>query len=269
MRTIWKGAISFGLVHIPVKLYAATQENSLKFNYLHKECHTPIKYEKVCPACDRKVDKGEIVWGYEYEPGKYVVLEKEDFESIPLETTKTIDIIDFVSLAEIDPIYYANSYYLAPAEGGQKPYSLLLKAMQETGKIAMAKVVLRKKEALASLRVYQNQALVLETMFYPDEIRSLEQIPELDHEPKIHGNELKMAVSLIENLSEPFQPERYKDNYRLALIELVHSKIEGEEIAVPTAGQGRAEVIDLMTALEESIKATKEEKAQHEPVASK
>lgn len=267
LRTIWKGAISFGLVHIPIKLYTATQEQGLKFNYLHKECHTPIKYEKICPVCGREVSSEEIVWGYQYEPGKYVVLDAEDFESIPLETTKTIDIIDFVNLAEIDPIYYAKSYYLAPNEGGQKPYTLLRQAMQDTGKIAIAKVVLRKKEALACLRVYSDEALIMETMYYPDEIRAANEVPELGTPIKVHDNELKMAISLIENLSEPFSPAKYTDNYREALLNLVRSKIEGESIAVPQP-HGGAEVIDLMKALEESIKmAKKEEEKEHELVA--
>ncbi len=259
MRTIWNGAISFGLVHIPIKLYPTTQEKSLKFNYLHKDCHSPLKYEKICPVCNREVSKDEIVWGYQYEPGKYVLLSAEDFENIPLETTKTIDIIDFVNLQEIDPVYFAKSYYLVPNQGGQKPYTLLRQAMQETGQIAIAKVVLRSKEALAAIRIYQNSVLMLETMYYPDEIKTLDQLPSIDYVSTIQEKELAMAVNLISNLSAPFEPAKYTDNYREALLELVRQKIDGEAIAVPAAS-GRAEVIDLMKALEESIKASAEQR---------
>lgn len=259
MRTIWRGAISFGLVHIPIKLYAATEEKSLKFNYLHAHCHTPIKYAKVCPTCGGEVTAEEIVSGYQYEPGRYVILSEADFANIPLATAKTIEILDFVELSEIDPVYYAKSYYLAPAEGGQKPYTLLRRAMAETGKIAIAKVVLCKKEVLACLRVYQGQALIMETMFYPDEVRPVRNIPDLEFTPNIQEHELSMAITLINNLSTHFQPEKYTDNYREALLELIRGKIEGEAVAIPEP-RAEGEVIDLLKALEESIKATEAQK---------
>jgi len=259
VRTIWRGAISFGLVHIPIKLYTATQEKSLKFNYLHKQCNTPIKYAKVCPVCGGEVKQDEIVSGYQYEPGRYVILTEDDFAKIPLATAKTIEILDFVNLNEIDPVFFSKSYYLAPSEGGQKPYALLRQAMVETEKIAIAKVILRKKEALACLRVQQGQALIMETMFYPDEVKEISTVPDLQFTPTIHEHELKMAVTLIQNLSTHFQPEKYTDNYREALLQLVSSKIEGEAVTIPQP-EGQAEVIDLLKALEESIKATEEQK---------
>lgn len=258
MRNIWKGAISFGLVTIPIKLYTATEVKDIKFNFLHRECKTPIKYEKVCPICKTEVNSTDLVRGYEYERGRYVVIEEEDLEKIPLSTLKSIEILDFVDLQEIDPIYYVKSYYLAPGELGTKPYQLLLEAMRNTGRIAIARVVLRQKESLAILRVYHN-CLVMETIFYPDEIRATSLIPELNYDVQLHDNELKMAVSLIENLSAKFQPEKYQNNYRQALMELIQAKISGEEIVEP-ARPDSTKVVDLMEALKASIEAAKKDK---------
>jgi len=262
MRNIWKGAISFGLVNIPIKLYTATESKDIRFNFLHKECKTPIKYEKVCPVCKKELAQGDLVRGYEYEKGRYVIIEEEDLEKIPLSTLKTIEILDFVELKEIDPIYYVKSYYLAPGELGVKPYQLLFEAMKKTGRIAVARVVLRQKESLAVLRTYQN-CLVMETVFYPDEIRSPALIPELQQEVKIHENEMKMAVNLIDNLTARFEPNKYKNQYREALMELIHAKISGEEIAVPAQPE-TTKVVDLVEALRASIEAAQKEKKTKE-----
>lgn len=256
MHSLWKGAISFGLVNIPVRLYTATEKKDLKFRYLHAACRTPIRYERVCPACNREVGQEEIVWGYEYEKDKFVVLDQADFESIPLETTRTIDILDFVSLEEIDPIFFEKSYYLEPGDGGQKAYALLKKAMRETGKIAVAKVVIRSKESLAVVRVH-GKALVMETMFYPDEIRSTEALANLEAEPALHENEITMATMLISNLSASFEPDKYTNEHRETLMELINARIQGEKFETPPPReQGR--VIDLMAALEASLRATGE-----------
>lgn len=258
MRNLWKGAISFGLVHVPVKLYAATERKDIKFNYLHEECKTPVKYERVCPTCEREIAMEEIVKGYEYEKGRYVILKDEDFENIPLETTKTVEILNFVDLKEIDPVYFDKSYYLAPGDGGQKAYELLKESMQTTNKVAVAKVVIRSKESLATLRVYQN-VIVMETMFYPDEIRGTQLMPELNYKIKVHDNEIKMARNLIESLSEPFNPDQYENEYRKALNDLIQSKITGEEVEVaPRVEPGK--VVDLMEALKASIDLAKKEK---------
>ncbi len=258
MRNLWKGAISFGLVHVPVKLYSATERKDIKFNYLHEECKTPVRYEKVCPTCDREISVDEIVKGYEYEKGKYVILKDEDFENIPLETTKSVEIINFVDLKEIDPVYFDKSYYLAPGDGGQKAYELLKKAMEDSKKVALAKVVIRSKESLAALRVHQN-VIVMETMFYPDEIRGTQLMPEINYKVQINENEIKMATSLIESLTEPFNPERYHNEYRQALTDLIEAKITGEEIEVaPRVEPGK--VVDLMDALKASIELAKKEK---------
>lgn len=260
MRNIWKGAISFGLVNVPVKLYPATEDKDIKFNYLHAECKTPIQYAKRCPTCNREVKAEEIVRGYEYEKGRYVVIDEADLERVPVSTTKTVDIIDFVDMKEIDPIYFAKSYYLAPAEGGQKAYALLRQAMAETNRVAVAKVVIRTKQSLAAIRVH-DQALVMETMFYPEEIRSTAYLPELDFQTDLHENEVKMAKSLINSLGDKFAPDKYTNEYRQALLEVIQAKIDGEEITVPPVRPAE-KVVDLMEALKASIKLVQDERAE-------
>lgn len=258
MRPLWKGAISFGLVYVPVKMYAATEKKNVKFNYLHEKCKTPVQYRRYCPYCDTEINNEEIVRGYEYEKGKYVVMKDEDFESLPVEGSRSINIVDFVDLTDIDPLYFEKGYYLAPGEGGQKVFELLKKSMQETGKVAVAKVVIRNKESLAAIRVAEG-VLSISTMFYPDEVRKPQGIPELDYQVEIHDNELKMAVSLINNLSAAFQPEKYTDDYRQQLLEVIQAKIAGEEVeTVPTAQTEK--VVDLMSALKASIDLAQKER---------
>lgn len=254
MRTLWKGAISFGLVNVPVKLYTATEQKTIRFNYLHEKCGTPIKYERRCPYCNIEVPQEEIVRGYEYQKGQYVILKDEDFEKIPDEHNKTIDIMDFVDLVEIDPIYFEKSYYLEPSPGGEKAYALLKKAMQDTGKIAVARVTIRSKETLVVLRVYQN-VLVMTTIFYPDEIRSTAELTGVQTEPKLHENEIQMATNLIQNLSSHFDASKYTDTYRESLLEIIRAKIAGGEVT-QTPQQETGKIIDLMEALRASIAAT-------------
>jgi len=260
MKPLWTGAISFGLVSIPVKIYAATESKDIKFKYLHSLCRTPIKYKKFCPVCGREVEAEEIERGYEYEKGRFVVLEKEDLENLPLKTVRTIDILGFVKLEEIDPIYFIKSYFLAPSEYGVKPYRLLFEALGETGRIAVAKVVLRSRENLVTLRRYKN-CILMETMFYPNEIRLPENISELQNEAEIDEKELKMAVTLIENLSEKFNPEKYKGDYREALLKLIKAKIENDKVETPKVDLDD-KVVDLMEALKASIKAAEKERKQ-------
>lgn len=255
MRTIWKGAISFGLVNIPIKLYPATEHKDVKFRYLHKTCQAPIRYQRLCSACGQEVSQDDIVRGYEYESGRFVIINEEDLEKVPDERTRTIDIVDFVALEEIDPIYFDKTYYLSPGEAGGKAYVLLRQAMEETGKIAVAKVVIRNKESLAVVRGY-GKYLVMETVFYPDEIRDTGELPGLEREIKLHDNELKMARELIANLATVFDPDKYDDEYRKKLIEFIHAKIEGQEIAVPPA-ESRGNVVDLMEALKASVEMVK------------
>ncbi|MFZ7131911.1 MAG: Ku protein [Eubacteriales bacterium] len=255
MHTMWKGSISFGLVNIPIKMFAATEDKDIKFRYLHKECNTPIKYEKICPTCNKEIGQNDIIKGYEYEPGHFVILTDEDFKSIENEDShKSVEILDFVDLSEIDPIYFDKSYYLSPQETGEKAYSLLRKAMKDTGKIAIAKMKLRNKQSLSALRVINN-VLLVETIFYPDEVRDMKEVPNISEEKKVEGKELDIAKQLIDSLSAPFDPEKYKDNYRQDMMDLIQKKIQGKEIKVTTPHQEN-NIIDLMEALQASLKET-------------
>lgn len=262
MRVIWKGAISFGLVNIPIKLFPATEQKDVKFRFLHKTCQAPLRYQRVCSACGQEVNQEDIVRGYEYESGRYVIINEEDFEKIPDERTRTVDIVDFVSLEEIDPLYFDKTYYMAPGEAGEKAYALLRQAMAETGKIAVAKVVIRNKESLAVVRGYKNY-LVMETIFYPDEIRDPAHLPGFERDIKPHDNEMKMARELIDNLAAAFVPEKYTDEYRKKLLEMIHAKIEGEQIAIPEVA-AKGKVVDLMDALRASVEAAKKAAEQKE-----
>jgi len=258
LRTLWKGAVSFGLVNIPVKMYVATENKDLKFNYLHEKCMSPIQYRKYCPNCDREIAPEEMVRGYEYQKGSYVIINEEDLSRIPLETTKTIDILDFVKLEQVDPIYFDKTYYLEPSPGGEKAYTLIVEAMKRTNKTAIAKVVIRSKQSLAALRV-KDKTLIMETIFYPDEIRSPESLSCGIDPEKLHDNEIKMAVSLIENLSVDFDPVKYEDDYRKALWELIEGKIVGREVSqMPTPENNN--VVDLMEALKASVELAQKNK---------
>lgn len=259
MHTMWKGSISFGLVNIPIKMFSATEDKDIKFKYLHKECRTPIKYERKCPTCNKEVDWDDIIRGFEYEPGRYVIIDEVDLKAVETETNKkSIEILDFVNLSEIDPIYFDKTYYLSPQETGGKAYQLLRQAMGDTSKIAIAKITIRNKQSLAALRVYKD-LLVMETIFFPDEVRSVDLVPGIPQNVALDKKELDMATQLIENLTAPFDPEKYKDDYREALRELLNKKIQGEEIEVaPEAPQRN--VIDLMEALQASLKETQPKK---------
>ncbi len=256
MHTVWKGSISFGLVNIPVKMFTATENRDIKFRYLHKSCSTPLNYRKVCPNCNVEVKDEDIVRGYEYEPGRFVVLNEADLEAIRKNPGfKSIEILDFVNLSEIDPVYFDRTYYLAPQDSGGKAYNLLRQAMNDTGRIAIARVVLRSKETLAALRVYQN-ALVLETLFYAAEVRPASQIPGLPEKTDTDAKELEIAVKLIDSLTAKFEPEKYTNDYNTALSELIAKKIEGKEIRVAPQAS-KQNVIDLMEALKASLAENK------------
>lgn len=258
MRSIWSGSISFGLVNIPVKVYPAVEDKDIKFRYIHRECHTPINYVKRCPTCDRDVEKEEIVRGYEYRRGQYILFTEEELEKLPLPTTRIIEISDFVDQREVDPLYFSRSYYLAPAEGGPKAYALLYRAMVDTGQMALAKVTLRQRESLVGLRAYQN-ALLMETMAYAEEIRPLAAIPELHYDVHLEPREVEMAVRLIESLAASFEPQKYKDHYREALEELIGAKVAGREIELAPA-PAPANVVNLLEALQASIEKAEAER---------
>jgi DNA end-binding protein Ku len=264
-RAMWKGAISFGLVSVPVGLYTATEEKTLRFNQLHDEDFGRIKMQRVCSKCGEMVDFEHIVKGYEYDKDKYVVMTDEDFDAVPVESSRAIDILQFVDLADIDPIYYKKSYYLLPEESGLKAYTLLRRAMEEDGRVAIAKVAFREKEHLAALR-FKDNVFVLETMYWPDEIRAAD-FDILDKRVQVRDNEVQMAKSLIDNLTEPFKPEKFKDEYREALLEIVEKKVAGEEIEVVPEPEP-TKVVDLMEALKASVEQTKKKAAPKKAAAS-
>lgn len=258
MHTVWKGSISFGLVNVPVKMHAATENQEFHFNYLHAECHNRIRYTKKCPHCDIEVANEDIIKGYEYEKDRYVVLSDEDLASLEKPMSRSIDILDFIALAEIDPIYYQKSYYLSPEETAQKAYRLLCQAMADTGKVAVAKLTMRSKQYLACLRVADENVMVLETMYYPSEIRQLDVSWD-----KVTPNEAEIAMArqLIENLATNFDPEKYRDEFKEQMRELIEKKIAGETFSV-TATPEAGKVIDLMEALRASIAITAQEKGK-------
>jgi DNA end-binding protein Ku len=258
MRPIWSGTISFGLVNVPVRMFPATSSKELRFHFLDRKDLTPIAYEKVRRDDRRPVDADEIVRGFEIEKGRYIPLEDEDLDRLDIELTRSIDIYDFVDLDEIDPIYFRKAYYLLPAEGAEKPYRLLVRALEETNKVGIAKVVIRNKQHLAALRPYDD-ALLLETMYYADEVRRPDQLDgELGAAP-LRQPEVDLAKTLVENLSAPFKPEAYDDTYREELLDLIRAKAEGQPVPEAPAAEP-AEVVDLMSALRESVERTKRER---------
>jgi DNA end-binding protein Ku len=268
MHTIWKGAISFGLVNIPIKMFTATENKDIKFRFLHKACNTPLNYRKVCPNCNVEVREEDIVRGYEYEPGHFVVLNEADLEAVQKQPgVRNIEILDFVNLSEIDPVYFDKSYYLAPQDTGGKAYNLLRQAMNDTGRIAIARVTIRSKQTLAALRVYHN-ALVMETLFYAAEVRPTTQIPGLPEKADISEKELDIAVRLIDNLTAAFEPEKYTDEYNTALTAIIQKKIEGKEVRV-TPQAPKQNVIDLMEALKASLAETKKKTSAGKTTAAK
>ncbi|SDN36296.1 DNA end-binding protein Ku [Paenibacillus sp. yr247] len=255
MHTVWKGAISFGLVHVPVKMFSATEDKDISMRYIHKTCITPLAYVRKCQTCEKEVEWEEITKGYEYEPGRFVIFEKEELENISGEANKEIKILDFVNLTDIDPVYFQKTYYLGPGDTGAGAYNLLLDSMRQTGKIGIAKVSIRSKSSLAAIRVIEN-CLAMETIFYPDEIRPISQVPNLPEKVTVNEREIEMAKMLINQLSTPFEPEKYKDEYRGRLLEAIEHKVAGEEIQSAPALQ-KTSVIDLMAALQASLDATK------------
>ena len=257
MKTIWKGAISFGLVTIPVRVYGATEEKSLRFHQLHAPDGGRVRYKRVCSIDGEEIDWSEIVKGYEYEKDHYVTLTDEELASLPVSTAKAIEIERFVDADQIDPIFFQKSYYVVPEATGLKAYQLLREAMADDDKVALAKVAFREKEHLATLRLRDN-VFVLETMYWPDEIRAAD-FDVLDEQAQVRPQEVRMARSLIESLSSDFEPGEFQDTYRAALEELVAKKVQGEEITYSEEAEP-SKVVDLMEALRASVEAAKADK---------
>lgn len=258
LHTMWKGSISFGLVNIPIKLHAATEDKDISLRTLHKDCHTPIKYEKVCPVCQKEVGKDDLVRAYEYVKGKFVVLEEEELEALKKQNEeKAVEIIDFVKIEEIDPIYFNRSYYMSPNEGGTKAYSLLRKALQESQKVGISRITIRSKEQMAVIRVINN-ILLMETIHFPDEVRTVQDVPNIPAEDVVVKRELDTAILLIDQLTTTFDPTKYTDEYRSALLDLIETKKSGDKIVTGKIQEPMtSNVTDLMAALQASIDRTK------------
>lgn len=258
MRSIWKGAISFGLVSIPVKLYSATEERSVSFHQVHRDDGGRIKYRRVCQTCGEEVAYADIAKGYELSSGEVVVLTDEDFADLPISTSRSVDVLQFVPLEQVDPMYFAKSYYLEPDGMGAKPYVLLRDALEKSGRVAVVKIALRQREQLATLRV-RDGVFVLETMLWPDEIRTPD-FGFLEEDVDVRPQELEMAGSLIDSMTGDFQPSDYSDSYREALQAVIDAKVEGREIVQPEEPEESGEVVDLMSALRASVEAAKGER---------
>ncbi len=265
---MWKGVVSFGMVSIPVRLYNATESSAkVSFRQLCPDHHSPITYKRWCTEGDHEVSYGEILKGYEVGKDRYVIINEKDLDNLPLATAHSIDIQEFVPADEIEPgLYFKNAYYIEPEELGKKPYQLLRKALEATGRMAVAKIALRDREHLCALHS-TGPGLLMNTLNWPDEIRSTEGLKGLDGDVKINPKELEMAKALIESLADSFDPGRYKDEYREAVMRVVQAKIDGEVIEAPAAPQ-TAKVMDLMEALRASVAAAKKSRATRDKQAS-
>ncbi len=258
-RAIWKGAINFGLVTIPVGLYTATDNKTPKFKQLRKTDHSPIKYKRVAEADGAEVVWDDIVKGYEFEKDRYVVFTDEELSAANPEGNKLVDVIQFVDESEIDPRMYKSSYFLAPEKTGIKAYRILQEALAAKGRVGIAKVSIREKQQLATLRA-NDGVIIMETMFWPDELRSAE-FEELESDIEIRPEEVEMAAMIIDNLTRPFDKDDYRDRTRETIEELAAKKIAGEEIVAPASPEP-TKVIDLLEALKASVEATKEKRAK-------
>lgn len=248
MAVSHRGAISFGMVHIPVGLYTATQDNDIHFNQLCKADGSLVKYKKVCAGCGKEIGSGDIVKGFEYEKGKYVTLTDDDFEKAKSEKDRTIHILHFTDLQNIRPIYYDKTYHAAPEQGGDKAFELLRRAMKDENKVAVAKTVMGTKEKLLAL-IPTDDGILIETLFFAEEVK---EAPKEAAHPAIQEAELTMAKTLVNAMVQPFQPEQYKDEYKAKLWDIINQKIQGKEITAP-AENIQVNVIDIMEALKQSL----------------
>jgi DNA end-binding protein Ku len=259
-RSMWKGVITFGMVSIPVRLYVATDSQGISFRQLCAEHLSPIKYKRWCAEGDHEVAYDDIVKGYEVSSDNYVVMEDKDLDNLPLPTAHAIEITEFVEQNEINGgLYFKSAYYMEPEEVGKKPYALLKQALEETKKVAVAKIAFRDREHLAALSPLDGHML-MNTLHWPDEIRSVEGIKGVDGNTKVSDRELQMAKTLVESLADTFDPDRYQDNYKEALMKVVHAKVEGQETVSVPEPEAAPKVMDLMEALKASVEAAKKGK---------
>jgi DNA end-binding protein Ku len=248
--TVWKGHLTFGLISIPIRLFSAARSERISFNQLHKECHSRLKQPLFCPACNRMVERNEVVKGYEYEKDQYVLFSEEELDKIEPTSARTMEILEFVKLDEVDPLHFDASYYATPEEAGTKAYQLLLKAMEESGYAAIAKLCMHQREYIVIVRP-RAKGLTLHTMFYSNEIRQVAEYGQTD-KVELKEQEKKLAQQLIESLAAPFQPEKYHDEYQVGLRAMIEAKLKGQEVAAVQHPQ-MAPVIDLMEALKKSL----------------
>jgi DNA end-binding protein Ku len=263
-RAIWSGAVSFGLVSIPVKLYNAVSRKSVHFNQLDSRTGARIRYKKVSDADGEEVPSEAIVKGYALSSGEYVLLGDDELGALDPEASRTVEIEQFVDLDEIDPIFYDAAYYAAPDKAARKPYALLVKAMEEQGRVAIARFVMRSKQYLSVLRA-DDGLLVLSTMVYADEVNDPAELSELDgvDDVEVSDRELRMARQLVDSLTEEFDPGKFEDTYRMRVLDLIERKAAGEELVAPAAPAAEEKLVDLMAALEESVREAKESRKRH------
>ena len=260
MRPIWKGAISFGLISIPVRLYSAVESKTLKFHLMHEEDGGRIKYKRECAKCGKEVSWDDIIKGYEYSKDHYVTFTDEEMEALDVDSIKAIDVVSFVPLEDIDPIYFDKTYYVIPEASGIKAYKLLSEALEAEGQVGVAKIALRDKEHLSTIRL-KDDVFVLETMHWPDEIR-VPEFEELSKRVEVRDQEVKMARQLIQQLSDDFKPDEFEDEYRVRLQQLAEQKVEGQEVTVAQEPEAEpAPVVDIMEALKASVSEAKKKKS--------
>jgi DNA end-binding protein Ku len=250
--TVWKGYLTFGLLSVPIRLFAAARSERVSFNQLHKECNSRIRQSVYCPACDRKVEREEIVKGYEYEKDRYVLVDDEDLEKIAPESARTMEIQEFVKAQEIPPLFFDASYYVVPEQAGRKAYDLLLETMRDSGYAALAKVAMHQREYLVVMQPYGN-GLTLHTMYYADEVRQVAEYGQPSG-AEVKPQEVELAKRLVESLAAPFDPSKYRDEYQRRVREMVESKRQGMEVTSAPAPR-LAPVVDLMDALQKSLAA--------------
>lgn len=255
-RAVWRGTISFGMVSIPVKLYTATESQDVSFRQLHKEDHSPIRLVKRCAADGQDLEADDIVKGYEYTKGEYVIVNDEDMEALPVPSKQVIELTSFIPGADIDPIYYEKSYFVEPEEVAKKPYALLSSVLAERNSVAIGKLAMRQKERLCALRP-RDGGIQLETLFYSDEVRQPEfTLPEVE----VSASELKVANALVDLLAEEFEPEKYKDEYRDTVMAMITAKLEGKEMVTAPEPKAEKPAVDLMAALKASVEAAQSKK---------
>ncbi|TCO48859.1 Ku protein [Actinocrispum wychmicini] len=267
MRPVWRGAISFGLVTIAVRMFGSTEEHDFRFHQVHPEDGGRIRYKRVCEVCGNEIDYRDIAKGYELEDGRVVILTDEDFAKLPVSTDKNIEVLEFVPADEVDPIYFQKTYYLEPDKTAGRPYVLLRQALEDTDRLAVVRITIRQRESLAILRARED-VLVLHTIFWPDEIRKPD-FSFLEQNLEVRSQELKMATSLIDNMAGSFKPEVFTDDYRDAMAELVAAKADGADLPERPEEEEQGDVIDLMTALERSVEQTRAKQQEDTPAKKK